>query len=222
MNLFKEIQQSLTFHNIMCISIMFIMFSCSGDKKESQIIDIKKNTSKRNIIYQDTPEKYFKTSDNYKIFKESESLHIQGNYNEALKKLLELEKSEKENELVLGSLGIVYMDLKRYELSENKLEKAIKINPDFINNLFNLATLYERLKNYEDADMTMQKAENLKKTEQEEFLYYMQRAFLNYKLNNCDKALKFCEKIINSNFDEYYITNAQGAYNEIKEKCVEK
>lgn len=198
------------------------MFSCSGDKKETPIIDVKQSTLKHNIIYQDTPEKYFKTSDNYKIFKESENLHTQGNYNEALKKLLELERSENENELILGSLGIVYMDLEQYELSEQKLKKAINIKPDFINNWFNLATLYERMKNYEDADMTMQKAENLKKTEQEEFLYYIQRAFLNYKLNNCDKALKFCEKIINSNFDEYYITNAQGAYNEIKEKCVEK
>ncbi|RRA95280.1 tetratricopeptide repeat protein [Paenimyroides viscosum] len=135
---------------------------------------------------------------------------------------MELEKSEKNNELVLGSLGIVYMDLKQYELSEQKLKKALDLKPDFINNWFNLATLYERMKNYEDAGITMQKAENLYKTEQEEFLYYIQRAFLNYKLNNCEKALKFCEKIINSNFDEYYINNAQGAYDEIKEKCVEK
>lgn len=212
----------LKFKCIISLLIIFVTISCSEKKEEKPIINLEQNTDKKNIIYQDTPEQYFKNSDNYKKFKESESLHTQGNYNESLKKLLELEKSEKDNELVLGSLGIVYMDLKQYELSEQKLKKAIDLKPDFINNWFNLATLYERMKNYEGADMTMQKAENLNKTEKEEFLYYIQRAFLNYKLNNCEKALKFCEKIINSNFDEYYINNAQGAYDEIKEKCVEK
>lgn len=210
------------FKSVISLLIIFVTISCSEKKEEKPIINLEQNTDKKNIIYQDTPEQYFANPDNYKIFKESESLHTQGNYNESLKKLLELEKSEKDNELVLGSLGIVYMDLKQYELSEQKLKKAIDIKPDFINNWFNLATLYERMKNYEGADMTMQRVEKLEKTEQEEFLYYIQRAFLNYKLNNCEKALEFCEKIINSNFDEYYINNAKGAYDEIKEKCVEK
>ncbi|RRA95281.1 hypothetical protein [Paenimyroides viscosum] len=76
------------FRSVISLLIIFVTISCSEKKEEKPIINLEQNTDKKNIIYQDTPEQYFTNKDNYKKFKESESLHTQGNYNESLKKII--------------------------------------------------------------------------------------------------------------------------------------
>ena len=202
------------FKNITYLLFLFIGLSCVDRKKEDKIFS-------NNTYYFDTSKSLFKNDENAKLFEKSKELHLKGAYDKCLEILLDLEKSEPENKLVLGSLGISYLGLKEYDTSEKYLKKAIRLDSEFFNNWINLSKLYIATKKYELADKILLEIVDLKKTEEEEWFCLMQRATVNYHLGNCYEALAFCEDAIKISKEEWFLDSAKNAYEDIKKDCIE-
>lgn len=202
--------------NIIIILLVFSAISCNSNKEISDI-EIKDRT-----IYQSTSDSLFRNMNNYQLYEKSKELNFQKKHQKGLEILLELEKSEPENKLVLEGLGITYSYLNNFSLSEEYFKKVIAVDSLFFNGYINLSTLYINKKDYELAYQTIMRASNIEKTEMEEVFYIMQQANLNHFLGNCEEALTLCNMAMNLINDRDVIDLITRDYNEIKKACITK
>lgn len=192
------------------------LFSCSDSAKKEN------REFKNGVVYFNTSNSHFLNEKNGELFDKSRKLHSNKDYKGCLNILLKLKEEEPQNKLVLGSLGIVYLDLKEYDKSEKYLKGVTESHPDFFNNWINLSKLYISSKRFELAEETLIKIVDLEKTEKEELFYLLQRATVSFHLGNCTEALFYCEDAIRQSNDEWFLASAENAYEEIKRDCVEK
>jgi tetratricopeptide (TPR) repeat protein len=86
------------------------------------------------------------------------SFYRQGDLRLALERLLEAEKLDPRNGGIHHKLGLVYRDLKEYEISLKHFKKALALKPEFPEAQNNLGTLYFLLKEWDLAIGCFKKA----------------------------------------------------------------
>tara|TARA_Y100001970_G_scaffold292880_1_gene436348 strand:+ start:3238 stop:4590 length:1353 start_codon:yes stop_codon:yes gene_type:complete len=84
-------------------------------------------------------------------FLEGQKLIKQKKFGKALDIFLNLEKKEKKDLRVFFYLGIIYFELNNYNKSISYYNKVLKINPNSIGTLYNLAIAKQTVGNLEDA-----------------------------------------------------------------------
>jgi tetratricopeptide (TPR) repeat protein len=85
-------------------------------------------------------------------------LYKQGNYNESLANLLELEKANHSDKTIPYFIGMNYFELSQYDKAELFFRKSIAIDPDFENALLELGNLQIAKHNIQEAKMLIERA----------------------------------------------------------------
>jgi len=79
-------------------------------------------------------------------------------YPEALRELLAASLAKPDNRRVLFRQGVVYYQLGRFDLAEQKFQKIINAAPDFVDAYFNLGFLYNQQEKFAAAAQLLEKA----------------------------------------------------------------
>jgi len=117
------------------------------------------------------------------------------------------------------SLGLLYLDVAKYDMAQSLFDKALEIKSK-TNNDLDLAQSYDNLgilslatKNYKKADSLFNKAmaiktEHLGPDHSNIFISYRNLAEVYLKKGNTDKALSYCNKAI-EHFDDKHFALAE-------------
>src|SRR5690606_10134444 len=181
---------------------LFLITSCSKKPIESKV-------DAENVFFFRTPDSLFENEHNYRLFEEARDYYAIGDYNKSLKVMLELERLEPNNGIVLDVLGTTYIGLKDYTSAEKYYRKALELNPDSYNSMFNLSTMYINQKDYRKAYEIIESLSDVERIEELDVLYYLQKAVILYYLKECENALKSCEIAMILTDKKEYIERAE-------------
>ena len=126
-------------------------------------------------------------------FNQAEKLRINGNFEGAIKLLLNILEKNKKLLPVLNSVANCYFQLNKFDLAEEYYLKCLKIDSTNIILLNNLSLLYLNTKNFKKALTVLEKSLN-KNFDQEHLVEKTVYCLTELKLVN--EVDKFCKKFI--------------------------
>ena len=135
------------------------------------------------------------------------TLFNNGQIKKCLKETLSARKKYPDEPFIYNLLGVLYSQLESYEDSIKNYSKAIKLNPNYIEAITNLAIVYEIMGDFAKAEMYFNQALSLDPTNTS-VLYNLANCHFNSK--DYKQAIYVCQKILDLDSSFYYAYNRIG------------
>jgi len=142
-----------------------------------------------------------------KKFEESFILHKQGKIKEALELYLKILPEKKNNSKLNFLIGIIYLQLKKFELAVNFFERTINLDKNNLGAYNNLGASLQQLKKFEQAVKVYEKVLSFK-PDFTDALNNLAVCFANLK--KYDQAISNYEKILKINENNFVVYNNLG------------
>jgi len=196
---------------LLFLILILFFFSCGGDSEDP---------NNRNIIDND----YFAVKDENarKFFIQSANALRNDDPRRALKFLLQANKMEPNNVMILNTLGSVQSSLGQDKNACRNFEKALTVNDLDVTTHINYGTCLGQNGKYKQALEILQ--QGLSKTNKRRFEYYVlcfNLAVYNYKNGDCKQARNFVEQAKECTYpNEQFKTEVEKIFEVIDQNCL--